>query len=67
MNNLKGTTIVACKRDGKTVIGADSQATLDTMVFKDGVKKLYRIYKFPDEYCNLGEKEKEKEDENETD
>lgn len=29
--------------------------------------KLYRIYKFPDEYCNLGEKEKEKEDENETD
>ncbi len=44
MNNLKGTTIVACKRDGKTVIGADSQATLDTMVFKDGVKKLYRIY-----------------------
>ena len=38
MNSMIGTTIVACRRNGKTVIGADSQATLDTMVFKDGVK-----------------------------
>ncbi len=44
MNSVKGTTIVACRRNGKTVIGADSQATLDTMVFKDGVKKLHKIY-----------------------
>ena len=44
MSNIIGTTIVACKRNGKTVIGADSQATLDTMVFKDGVKKLHKIY-----------------------
>ncbi len=44
MNSMIGTTIVACRRNGKTVIGADSQATLDTMVFKDGVKKLHRIY-----------------------
>ncbi|MBO5102971.1 MAG: ATP-dependent protease subunit HslV [Clostridia bacterium] len=44
MNSVRGTTIVACKRNGKTVIGADSQATLDTMVFKDGVKKLHKIY-----------------------
>lgn len=44
MISMKGTTIVACRRNGKTVIGADSQATLDTMVFKDGVKKLHRIY-----------------------
>ncbi|MBQ7977636.1 MAG: ATP-dependent protease subunit HslV [Clostridia bacterium] len=41
---FRGTTIVAVKRDGKTVFGADSQATLDTMVFKDGVKKLHKIY-----------------------
>lgn len=41
---IRGTTIVAVKRNGKTVFGADSQATLDTMVFKDGVKKLYKIY-----------------------
>ncbi len=44
MEKLIGTTIVACKRDGKIVIGADSQATLDTMIFKNGVKKLHRIY-----------------------
>lgn len=44
MISMKGTTIVVCRRNGKTVIGADSQATLDTMVFKDGVKKLYKIY-----------------------
>ena len=41
---FKGTTIVAVKRNGKTVFGADSQATMDTMVFKDGVKKLHKIY-----------------------
>ncbi len=40
----RGTTIVAVKRNGKTVFGADSQATLDTMIFKDGVKKLHKIY-----------------------
>ncbi len=42
--NFIGTTIVAVKRDGKTVFGADSQATMDTMIFKDGVKKLHKIY-----------------------
>ena len=41
---IRGTTIVAVKRNGKTVFGADSQATLDTIVFKDGVKKLHKIY-----------------------
>ncbi len=41
---FKGTTIVAVKRNGKTVFGADSQATMDTMIFKDGVKKLHKIY-----------------------
>ncbi|MBR4270724.1 MAG: ATP-dependent protease subunit HslV [Clostridia bacterium] len=41
---FRGTTIVAVKRGGKTVFGADSQATMDTMIFKDGVKKLHKIY-----------------------
>ncbi len=41
---FRGTTIVAVKRNGKTVFGADSQATMDTMIFKDGVKKLHKIY-----------------------
>lgn len=41
---FRGTTIVAVKRNGKTVLGADSQATLDKMIFKDGVKKLHRVY-----------------------
>ena len=44
MEQLRGTTIVAVKRNGKTVIGADSQATLGDMVFKNDVIKVRKIY-----------------------
>ncbi len=44
MEQMLGTTIVAVKRDGKTVIGGDSQATLGNMVFKDSVVKVRKIY-----------------------
>ncbi len=44
MEELKGTTIVAVKRDGKTVIGGDSQATLGNMILKDSVVKVRKIY-----------------------
>lgn len=44
MEQLKGTTIVAVKRNGKTVIGGDSQATLGNMILKDSVQKVRKIY-----------------------
>jgi len=44
MEQLIGTTIVAVKRNGKTVIGGDSQATLGNMVLKDSVVKVRKIY-----------------------
>lgn len=44
MEQLKGTTIVAVRRDGKTVIGGDSQATLGNMILKDSVVKVRKIY-----------------------
>ena len=42
--DIKGTTIVAVRRDGKTVIGGDSQATLGDMIFKNDVIKVRKIY-----------------------
>ena len=44
MEELRGTTIVAVRKDGRTVIGADSQATLGDMVFKNDVIKVRKIY-----------------------
>lgn len=44
MEQLRGTTIVAVRRDGKTVIGGDSQATLGNMILKDSVVKVRKIY-----------------------
>ena len=41
--DIKGTTIVAVRRDGKTVIGGDSQATLGDMIFKNDVIKVRKI------------------------
>ena len=35
MEKMIGTTIVGVRRDGKTVIGGDSQATLGDMIFKN--------------------------------
>ncbi len=44
METLRGTTIVAVKRNGKTVIGGDSQATLGNMILKDSVVKVRKIF-----------------------
>lgn len=44
MDRLEGTTIVAVKKDGKTVIGGDSQATLGNMILKDSVIKVRKVY-----------------------
>lgn len=44
MEQLRGTTIVAVKRDGKTVIGGDSQATLGNMILKDSVLKVRKVF-----------------------
>ena len=41
---VRGTTIVAVKKDGHTVIGADSQATLGDMIFKNDVIKVRKLY-----------------------
>lgn len=41
---MLGTTIVGVRRDGKTVIGGDSQATLGDMIFKNNAIKVRKIY-----------------------
>lgn len=46
MDRLEGTTIVAVKKDGKTVIGGDSQATLGNMILKDSVVKVRKVYNY---------------------
>lgn len=43
---LRGTTIVAVKKDGKTVIAGDGQVTFgQATIMKHGAKKVRRIYK----------------------
>ena len=44
METVHGTTIVAIKHKGKTVIAGDSQATLGSMICKDSVVKVRKIY-----------------------
>jgi len=44
MEELKGTTIIGIRRNGKTVIGGDSQATMGNMILKDSVIKVRKIY-----------------------
>ncbi len=39
-----GTTILACRRDGKTVIGGDGQVTLDKVIMKASARKVRRIH-----------------------
>ena len=42
---FKGTTILALKRKGKTVIGGDGQVTLGNTVIKGNAQKVRRLYK----------------------
>jgi ATP-dependent HslUV protease subunit HslV len=42
---LRGTTILALRHQGKTVVAGDGQVTLDTTIIKHTAKKVRRIYK----------------------
>jgi len=42
---VKATTILAVRRDGKTVVGGDGQVTLGNTVIKHTAKKIRRLYK----------------------
>lgn len=45
-NTLRGTTIVAVKKKGKTVIAGDGQVTFgESTIMKHGAKKVRRLYK----------------------
>ena len=44
-NKFRGTTILALKRNGKTVIGGDGQVTLGNTVIKGNAQKVRRLYK----------------------
>ncbi len=44
-NKFRGTTILALKRKGKTVIGGDGQVTLGNTVIKGNAQKVRRLYK----------------------
>jgi ATP-dependent HslUV protease subunit HslV len=39
-----GTTILAVRRNGMTVVGGDGQVTLDKIILKHGARKVRRLY-----------------------
>jgi len=41
---MKGTTVVAVTKDGKTAIGADGQVTFGNTVLKHNAKKVRKVY-----------------------
>ena len=45
MTELKATTILAVKRNGKAVVAGDGQVTLENNVIKHQAKKVRKIYK----------------------
>ncbi len=44
MEQFRGTTILAVRRDGKVVIGGDGQVTLGNTVMKGNARKVRRLY-----------------------
>jgi len=42
--HIKGTTILAVKKDDKITVAGDGQVTLDTTVLKHGARKVRRLY-----------------------
>lgn len=45
MDQMRGTTILGVKRNGKTVIAGDGQVTMqNSVIFKNDAKKVRRIY-----------------------
>jgi ATP-dependent HslUV protease subunit HslV len=43
--DLKGTTVIAVKKDGNVAIGGDGQVTFGNTVFKRNAKKIRKLYK----------------------
>lgn len=41
---IKGTTIIAVKKDGKVAIAGDGQVTIENVVMKHGARKIRRLY-----------------------
>jgi len=44
LEKLRGTTILAVRRNGEVVIGGDGQATMGDTVMKNNIRKVRRIY-----------------------
>lgn len=44
MMETRGTTILAVRRNGETVVGGDGQVTLGNSVVKKGAKKIRKLY-----------------------
>ncbi|HZJ88238.1 MAG TPA: ATP-dependent protease subunit HslV [Sphaerochaeta sp.] len=44
MNNLKGTTIVAVRKDGKVAIAGDGQVTFGNTILKSNAQKVRTLY-----------------------
>jgi ATP-dependent HslUV protease, peptidase subunit HslV len=42
--HIKGTTILAIKKDNKITVAGDGQVTLDTTILKHGARKVRRLY-----------------------
>ena len=42
--HIKGTTILAIKKDDKITVAGDGQVTLDTTILKHGARKVRRLY-----------------------
>jgi len=45
LEQYRGTTILAVRRDGKIVIGGDGQVTLGNTIMKGNARKVRRLYK----------------------
>lgn len=45
MKGIKSTTVLAVRRDGITVMGADGQVTMGSTVVKHSARKIRRLYK----------------------
>ena len=41
---MKGTTVIAVKKDGKTAVACDGQVTMGNYVVKAGARKIRRLY-----------------------
>ena len=41
---IRGTTVIAVRKDGRTAIGADGQVTFGNTVMKHNAKKVRRVY-----------------------